>query len=186
MTERTNSREAQFPLIVLGVAVLVAASVVVFLLARGNGGKASSAPAGGGPALVSQSDLERLADDADHPVYWAGPRSGYSYELTVTPSGRTFVRYLPKGVAAGDPRAAFLTVGTYPGSSSYKDLKRASKDKGTLALGLDDGGIMLFSAGRPTSVYFGYPGKKFQVEVFAPSAEAARKLVLAGRVTPIR
>jgi hypothetical protein len=185
MTRPESTREAYLPLLVLGIGVLVAASVVVWLLVRGDGDKASPSTADG-PVLVSQSDLERVAAEADHPVYWAGPRSGYSYELTVTASDRTYVRYLPKGVAAGDPRAEFLTVGTYPSHSSFKDLKRAAKDDGTRSESLDGGGLMIFSATRPTSVYFGYPGKPFQVEVFAPSAEAARKLVLDGGATPIR
>jgi hypothetical protein len=34
-----------------------------------------------------------------HPVYWAGPRPSYTYELTRTSDGRIFVRYLPTGVA---------------------------------------------------------------------------------------
>ena len=38
----------------------------------------------------------------------------------MTTSGRVYVRYLPRGAAAGDPRAGFLTVGTYPGVDAFR------------------------------------------------------------------
>ena len=56
-----------------------------------------------GPAIVSQSQLERFASSVDSPVYWAGPKPGFSYELTSS-NKRTWVRYLPAGVKAGDAR----------------------------------------------------------------------------------
>jgi hypothetical protein len=58
---------------------------------------------GGGTTLVSQAQLERLPDLVGHPVYWAGPRNGFSYELTSITNGRTFVRYLPSEVPARSP-----------------------------------------------------------------------------------
>ena len=45
----------------------------------------------------------------------------------MTGSGRVFVRYLPQGVSAGDPRAGFVTVGTYPDASAYANLERAAR-----------------------------------------------------------
>jgi len=178
--------EPYLQLVILGVAVAAAAAVLGWLLLTRDGGGHAALPQTTGATLVTAGQLQRLSQTSDNPVYWAGPRSGYSYELTRTPSGRTYVRYLPEGVAAGDPRATFLTVGTYPGAASYRDLKHAAKAPGTLSVALDGGAIMLFSTKEPTSVYVGYPGKPYQVEVFAPSADAARKLVLAGGVTPIK
>jgi hypothetical protein len=183
---QSRSDEPYLQLVVLGVAVVAAAAVLAALLLTRSGGTRTAIPQATSATIVTRTQLEHFAQAAGQPIYWAGPRSGDSYELTRTPSGRTYVRYLPKGVAAGDSRAAFLTIGTYPGASSYSDLKHAAKAQGTLSVGLDGGGIMLFSTKSPTSVYFGYPGKRYQVEVFAPSADAARKLVLAGRVTAIR
>ena len=37
-----------------------------------------------------------------------------------------------------------------------------------------------------TTVDFGYPGAKYQVEVYDPSPQQARSLVLAGTIVPIR
>jgi len=178
-------RPPQRHLAVLVVAV-VAAAVVVALLFTHKSSSAESASAGGGPVLLSQSQLERLASTVEHPLYWAGPKAGYSYEATVTRGGRFYIRYLPSGTRAGDPRASFLVVGTYTEPGSFVDLKRAAKQNGSVLVGIDRGGIVVFSSQRPTSVYFSYPGAKYQVEVYSPSGNAARSLVLGGKITPIR
>jgi hypothetical protein len=186
--EPRELRRTQHQLLILGLAVIMAASVVAWLLLRSDG-QTVPAPvpaAGGGPTLVSRTQLERLAKSAGHPVYWAGPRDGFSYELTTTSDGRIFVRYLPKGVAAGDPRPDFLVVGTYSRPGSFADLKRAANRDGSVWVGLSNNGLMVFASKKPTSVYFGYPDAKYQVEVFAPSGETARSLVLTGNIKPLK
>ncbi len=181
-----RQRRGHVQLVVLAVAVAAAAGVVGWLLLRGHS-QATSVPApDSGPALVSQTQLERLASSLDHPLYWAGPKSGYSYELTNTTGGRTYVRYLPSGVRAGDRRANFLVVGTYAQPGAFADLKRVAKRHGSVSLGIAGDGLAVFSPAKPTSVYFGYPGKGYQVEVYSPSGQTARSLVLAGKITPIR
>ena len=181
-----SGRRKHLPLVLLGVAIAAAATVVVILLVQ-SGSHASALPASNsGPVLVSQAQLERLAAATAHPLYWAGPKNGYSYELTMVRGGRVYVRYLPKGVKAGDPRPRFLVVGTYEQAGSFAYLKHAAKAKGSLSLGIDTGGVAVFSSASPTSVYFTYPGAKYQVEVYDPSADTARRLVLAGKITPIR
>jgi hypothetical protein len=176
-------RTSQIQLLILGVAFLVAASLVVWLIVKRQ--EAPAATKGGGPALVSSSQLEQLARSVDHPVYWAGSRRGFSYELTTTSDGRIYVRYLPKGVAAGDPRPSFLVVGTYSRAGSYRDLKRAANQNGSVWADLANKGLLVESK-RPQSVYIGYPGAKYQVEVYSPTSYAARRLVLAGTIVPIR
>ncbi len=181
----SGARRAQlFQLAVLAVAVVVAAAVVGWLLVHG-GSDTRSPASPSGPALVSQTQLEELASSSAVPVYWAGPRTGFSYELTTTSDGRIFVRYLPKGVAAGDPRPSFLAVGTYTRAGSFADLKRAARRKGSVWLKLPNDGLMVFASKRPQSVYLGYAGANYQVEVFAPAAETARGLVLKGTIVPI-
>jgi hypothetical protein len=158
---------------------------MLLLLSSGKSTPALPAP-NDHPALVSQAQLERLASSTDHPVYWAGPKSGYSYELTRTANGRIYVRYLPQGVKAGDPRPGFLVVGTYAQRGSYAYLKRAAKQGDSVSLALDNNGLAVYSSARPTSVYFTYPRAKYQVEVYDPSADRARRLVLGGKILPIR
>jgi hypothetical protein len=174
-----------FQLAVLAVAVAVAAAVVGWLLIQGESdSRLTASPSG--PALVSQTQLENLASSSAQPVYWAGPRNGFSYELTRTADGRTYVRYLPHGVAAGDPRAEFLAVGTYERSHAFSDLRHFGTRTGVRSVKLDRGGVLVSTEGRPHSVYFSYSGASNQIEVFAPSGVTARALVLDGEITPIR
>jgi hypothetical protein len=145
-----------------------------------------TAPAASGATAKSESELRSFAESVSHPVYWAGPKDDHTYEVTRTTDGRVYVRYLPEGTAVGDPRARFLTVGTYPRAGAWAELKRAARADGAVSLKLERGGLAVFSDARPTSVYFGYPDAKYQVEVFHPSASEARRLALAGQVVPVR
>jgi hypothetical protein len=117
-------------------------------------------------------------------VYWAGSKQGFSYELTAT-NGRVWVRYLPAGVKAGDPRSDLLVVGTYVQPHSYANLRRAAARPGGVSHRVGTHGLVVFNAAKPTSVYFSYPSAKYQVEVYAPSPKTARKLALNGRITPV-
>jgi hypothetical protein len=182
--ESRRAPHLHLQLSVLAGAVALAAVVVVWLLLR-NGDQTTIPAPNSGPALVSQAQLERLAASVDHPVYWAGPKDGFSYELTRASQGRIFVRYLPRGVAAGDRRPDFLTVGTYSQTKAFTDLKRAAKRTGSVSTTIDNGGLVVFNSNHPTSVYFAYPDAKYQVEVFAPSGETARSLVRTGQIKPI-
>lgn len=139
----------------------------------------------GAPSSTSEAELRAFAASAQHPVYWAGPRVGQTYELTRTSDGRVYVRYLPEGVKAGDPRPQFLTIGTYPRANAFAELERAASAEGATSRELPQGGLAVLSRGS-SSVYFGYPDAGYQVEVYAPSAGSARKLVFGGQVVPIR
>jgi hypothetical protein len=173
-----------FQLAVLVVAVALAAAVVGWLLLHAES-NSPHPPRPSGPALVSQTQLEELASTFKEPIYWAGPRKGFSYELTRTADGRTYVRYLPRGVPAGDRRAEFLVVGTYERPHAFGDLSQAGKRSGAWSVKLDLGGVLVFTEGRPHSAYFSYPGASSQVEVFAPSGATARALVLHGEIKQI-
>jgi hypothetical protein len=176
---------ARIQLVVLGLAFVAAAAVVAWLFLHRDGGPATGAAIGNGPTLISQAQLEGLAASLDQPIYWAGPRAGYSYEVTVARSGRVYVRYLPLGVKAGDPRPSFLVVGTYMQPGSFANLQHAARQTGTVSVGSDHGGLVVYSSQRPTSAYLSYPGSKYQVEVYSPSGDTARNLALAGKITPV-
>jgi hypothetical protein len=183
-TRTTASRRPQhLPLLVLGLGVAVSALVVIWLLAAG--GTKKTPALSDSPTIVSQARLERFAGTVDYPVYWAGPKPGFSYELTAA-HGRVWVRYLPAGVKAGDPRPNFLVVGTYEQPSSFAGLRRAAKQPDSISERISDGGLLVYNSARPTSVYFSYPGVKYQVEVYAPSAGSAHSLVTSGHTTPVR
>jgi hypothetical protein len=185
-----NSRTMTIPALPAAhvrLGALIALGLAAFFigwLVMNRGG--DSAPTASGATAKSESELRSFAESVSHPVYWAGPKDDHTYELTQTTDGRVYVRYLPEGTQVGDPRARFLTVGTYPRAGAWAELKRAARADGAVSLKLERGGLAVFSDARPTSVYFGYPDAKYQVEVFHPSATEARRLALAGQVVPVR
>jgi hypothetical protein len=171
----------------LWLAALVGLALVAFIVAlvvlKAGGGEQTSVPAGG-PNAVSESQLEALASKTDHPIYWAGPKSG-AYELTRTSDGRIYIRYLPSADKVGDRAPKYLTIGTYPTKNAFRSIRRAAARKGGVSVKLDKGGLLVFNASTPRSVYFGYPNAQYQVEVYDPSPQQARALVLAGKIKPI-
>src|SRR5205085_7031602 len=83
----------------------------------------------GVPVAVSSAELRTASKLLRQPIYWAGRARGYHYELTRTANGYDYVRYLPHGVQAGDPRPKFLVVATYPFPGAYRALKKYAKGK---------------------------------------------------------
>jgi hypothetical protein len=137
------------------------------------------------PSAASEEQLKQLAAELGHPVYWAGAEAGMTYELTRTPRGRVYIRYLPQGVAVGSKRADFLTVGTYPQENALEVLKATAKKSGATTVELDGGGLAMIDPKRPTSVYIALRGQDLQIEVYDPSAPRARKLVTSGEIEPV-
>jgi hypothetical protein len=172
----------------LRLGALVAIGLAAFFvgwLAMNRGDDTPPAP-GSGASAASESELHSFAESVSHPVYWAGPKDGYTYELTRTTDGRVYVRYLPEGSEVGDPSSRFLTVGTYPRAGAFAELKRAGRANGAISLTLERNGLAVFSKAKPTSVYLGYPDARYQVEVYDPSPDVARRLALSGQVVPVR
>jgi hypothetical protein len=171
-------------------AVVVAAVLVavgVWLLVRGGGGNDTTAASGPsiGPVAATQDRLRSLADDEGHPIYWVGARSGTTYELTRTSSGRIFVRYLPSGVPVGTKKAGYTIVGTYPVANATGVLKGLAKQSDEKTLSVPGGAIAVYSASTPTNVYVAYPGSNLQIEVYDPSAQRAQQLVTSGQVVAV-
>jgi hypothetical protein len=172
----------------LAALLLVAmiAFLATWLLVRGNDKSGNvTLPAVGKPAIVTEAQLRVLAAQSKMPVYWAGPKSG-AYELTRATDGRVWVRYLQSASQVGTPLAKFLTVGTYPTKTAFVGLKRAAARPGGLSLKLGKGGVLVFNTHTAKSVYFGYPKSAYQVEVYDPSAQQARSLVLGDKIAPIK
>ena len=169
------------------VAVGLAAAFVAWLFVRPQTDASPTAQSGAAaaPRLVSGPRLRAIAAAVRYPIYWASPRRGMRYELTQSGS-RTYVRYLPGNVRAGDPRPRFLAIGTYADRNAFAQTRAAGRRRGAVIVDLGGGGIAVYSRQHPTSVYFAYPGSGVQVEVYDPSADTARALVLRHRVVPIR
>ena len=167
-------------------AVIAAVAAIVFVIwfafIRGDDESGSNGPV---PEAVSVTDLQGLPSQVGHAVYWIGARPGTTYEQTRNARGDVFIRYLPEGVAVGDQRPNYITVGTYPFTGAYAALRKLARRKGTSSGSLPGNGIYVIGKERPNSVYLAYRGQDLQIEVFAPAASRARQLVTSGRVQPV-
>jgi hypothetical protein len=135
-----------------------------------------------GPTAVSVAELKAHAVALGHPIYWAGPKRGYTYELSDASNGRVFVRYLPPGVKPGSPRP-YATVATYPFPGAFAALEKTAK--GATTIKLAHGGIGVVDKAYPKSIHIAYPRSNYQIEVFDPSPSAGRTLVASGAIAPV-
>ena len=166
------------------VAVVLGLALLAFILLSGGDDDDSSSETGA--RQVTVEDLQETAGSRERPVFWAGPRSGATYEFTETSDGSTYVRYLTGGAEVGDPSPNFRTVATYPLDNGYARVVAASRREGAETTELQNGGLALVNPDRPSSVYLAYPRGRYQVEVYDPSPERALDLVVSGAVQPVR
>ena len=136
------------------------------------------------PTAVSLAQLKSLAKSLGHPIYWAGPKKGNTYELALTPNGQVLIRYLPRGTKVG-ASGQYLTVGTYPHPSAFVGIQALAKETKAAAIKLPRGGLAVVEPRYRRSIHLAYPGSDYQVEVFDPSPAAARRVVSSGRVKSI-
>ena len=140
--------------------------------------------ASGAPAAVSLADLRSLPGSLGQPIYWVGPRQGYTYELTRSVSGQIYLRYLPPGVKVGAATPS-LTVAAYPIPGAFAAIQGLAKQKNVVAIKLAGGGLALIDKDHPTSIHLAYPGSDYQVEVYDPSPTVVQRLVESGQVRTI-
>ena len=167
------------------MALAVILGLVVWLVARGDD---ESAPtfSGGDATAASAEDLAALPASVGHPVYWAGPKRGNTYELTRTDDGRIYIRYLPAGVEIGSDQPKYLTIGTYPSQNALGVVRGLAKKLDAKAMKVRGGGAAVQDTEHPTSVYLAYPGSDYQIEVYDPSPARALELALSGGVVPLK
>jgi hypothetical protein len=178
---------------IIGSAGILCALSAMGVACGGDGGTtatqstvrpAKSGDRGPAPRLVSVRNLRTLS--SQRPIYWAGKRNGFRYELIRAPT-YTFIRYLPRGAPAGAPGTRFLTIGTFRRPKAFTSLSLlAKRTERYRAMRLSHAGVALYAKDRPKLVYFAYPRSRIQVQVFDPSPGAARRLVVGGQIRPIR
>jgi hypothetical protein len=133
---------------------------------------------------ASVSRLTALPAQLGHPVYWIGAQPATTYELTQTPNGRVFVRYLPAGAKIGTS-THYLFVGTLPVSDAFGATSRAAGRPGAVKIPAGGGAVAFYSSSLPTNIYVAFPGAKYQIEIFDPNPQHGRSLVSAGRIRQI-
>lgn len=168
------------PAAVIAVAALI--GLVVWLVVESGGGSSSQSTSNE-PVALSAAGLRTLAGVLRQPVYWVGAKPGASYEVTQSSNG-IYVRYLPKGIEAGDPKG-FLTIATYPMDDAYDVMRKGVRTGESTVLRVPGGGIARVSQTHPTSVYVAYPGSNVQIEVYHPVAAVARRTAVSGQVKPV-
>ena len=88
----------------------------------------------------------------------------------------------------GDRRGTLephLTVATYPRPNGYAEVQAAAKNEGSQSFELADGGLAVYDPASPTNVHIGFPGKAYQIEVFAPEKGLALRLVTNEKIKPV-
>lgn len=182
----SEAKERRRRRLLAALALLVLAAIAVFgylLWVRDDHDNTLAGVIGlraGVPTIVSLSQLESVAAEKG-PIYWAGPRPGSQYEITVGTDADAFVRYLPKGVSAGSTHD-YLTIGTYTSIDGY-DALAAAKMRGAAVQTSPTGALIVTFRSAPDSTYFAFPRSAFQVEVFSPVAGQSRHLTDAGDIT---
>jgi hypothetical protein len=168
------------------VALACVAGLIVWLVVRGGGSPAKPGESAAAPAATGASvaRLRSAADALAHPIFWLGPKKGYTYELTQTGDGKVYVRYLPKGVAVGVDKP-YLTVGTYPFAGAFSVLRKGTRAPGAVSVRLAHGGVAVLDGVYPKSVHAAYPGLDYQIEVFDPTPSAAMQTVAAGHLASL-
>jgi hypothetical protein len=145
----------------------------------------SNPPGRTGPVGLSASGLSSMSRTLGRPIYWAGEKPGYTYEVTQPSSGAVFVRYLPPGVRVGDRGSGFLIVVTYPLGDAYAALQRAAKAQPGRIYRLPGEGLVFVARSYPRSAHVAFPNVKYQVEVYDRSPAAALAVARSGNVRPV-
>src|SRR4051812_39190611 len=88
-TVNETVRQDRYPLgrLRLGalIAVGIAVALILWLMLKDDGGNKAAKPTGA--VAASTQDLQAVPGSVKHPVYWAGRRAGYTYELSKTARG---------------------------------------------------------------------------------------------------
>jgi hypothetical protein len=168
--------------IALALVVIAAAMLMIWLVFDDDD---SSQNASSKAEIVSTEALEDEVADEDPPAYWAGERQGTELELSRPDGERIYVRYLTDGAKAGDPKADFLTIGTYAAADAVAELKHQGEEPGGVVGTAPGGATVYFNRSQPLSVYVAFPDVDAQIEIYDPRFRQALQLVNSGQIVPI-
>lgn len=169
----------------LAFAALAAGAGLAVRVTHDDASAATEIPVGR-PVVLDEGALEAFGRAQAQATYWAGQRTGARYELTRTATGRVYIRYLTGDAKAGDPRARYLTVATYPHANGYTELATVARGAHARVRNMASGARVVWVGDQPRNVYFAFAGVPLEVEVFDPEPGAALALVLGGQVQVLR
>jgi hypothetical protein len=167
------------------LAVAIAVGFIAWLILKDDNDNGNESVKTAPASAASEQDLRALRDSVGHPIYWAGTRKSGTYELTRTPNGNIYIRYLPTAGDVGAPRPDFLTVGTYPFKNALKTLQRLARKQGQISRNVAGGGIAVANGPQAQNVYLAFAGQNFQIEVYDRHPGRALKLATSGRIEPL-
>jgi hypothetical protein len=167
------------------IALAIVVAVAVWLVLRDARGGDKPAAASSTASAATVGTLRALPHEVGHDVYWAGPRASYTYELTEVDE-TIVIRYLPPGIAVGDPRPDYLTISSSSAARPYNALRRERTQPGNASRVVPAGGIAIWSADRPQRVNLAFRHSNVQIQVYDPSVVRAQRLATSGDVKPIR
>ena len=195
VSEPRNTGWARLSSVRIGavVAIALAAAFVIWLLVRRNDDSSTSSTASTttavtakpiGPVAATPAALRSVSAQDKRPVYWVGPRSGQTYELTRTAAGSVYVRYLPPGAKIGNRRADYTIVGTYPKPNALSVLQDLAKQPNEKSVPAPGRARCTARTPRRTSTSpFQAPTSRSRSST--RSATGALRLVTSGRVAPV-
>lgn len=160
---------------------LLATATVLALLGGGEGAPSIPSP----PRIAGAGEVEELALELGHPIYWAGEPEEGSLELTAAEDGSVYLRYLTEGAGPGDQRQIFLTVGTYPVVDAQNALRSTARENGVDLDRLEDGALLLPNPSSSGSVYLAYPESDIEIEVYHPVPGKALELIRSGAIEAV-
>jgi hypothetical protein len=190
MDEKPKSRTKTIRTAVAALIVVVALVVVLVNALEGgdDSSEKESTKLGEDAVALSEAALLARAKSFEHPVYWVGGRVGTdSYELDTTEDGNVYVRYLTGDAKAGDPRANFLTIGTYPVQEARRALEKGAKTaKEGQKLSRHKGFEVLSSPGSTNAYVVFEEEPELQIEIYSPQPGEAADLATSGALVPLR
>ena len=165
-------------LVIVGIILVAVVGWLVFGKSDSKKKKKENLTTAIGPNAWHADRLHAEALILAQPFYWAGPRKGVRYEFWRTTDNKIYIRYLPKGLKAGDSSDQF-SISTYHVPGAYKALQKSGGKPGP------NGSLIWIRPNSPTSILMAWPKVPYEVEVYDPNPVNAAKVAQSGHVSPV-
>jgi hypothetical protein len=93
-----------------------------------------------------------------------------------------YVRYLTGSAKAGDKRASYVVVATYTQPDAFARVQSIAQRQHLSVKQLPNGAIAVTEPTNARNVHVVFPLEGYQIEIYAPTAVEARRIVRSGAV----